>query len=351
MKIGIITLYDAPNYGAYWQAKALENYIGKKLGYEVCFIKTNARNDKIEILRRIYNFRKHCDLRVLFLEIKKIMLFKKEQKKFNVVKNNNTLDLQAYIFGSDEIWNFASKRNRKKSIFWGEGLEKNRYKISYAPSINSTSIEMIKSHKSAEYLKMFDAISVRDMYSKETLEEVLEKEVVVVLDPTLLVDNEFFFLKEKKGLINEEIILIYSYGENFDKNLIIQIQEEAKKYKCKLLSIGMYFEWCDYNLCCTPEEFLGYVHQAKMVITDTFHGSVFSMIYKKNVSIILGKNRKVIEFVKQMGLEKFVYKNKFKVCNNFMDEWQNAYNSLNKYKVQSQEYLSCLEKIENAKIE
>lgn len=344
MKIGIVTLFDAYNYGAFWQAKALEEYIQKKYNCDVFFIKTNARNSIVELLRRINDFRKQFKIKELWFEIKKIALFIKEHKKFRVVNRFCSRNFQGFIFGSDEIWNFESKRNCKKSIFWGKGLSCHGFRIAYAPSINSTSVEVMQKHKSIKYLKEFNMISVRDSYSQNVLEKVLEREVTVVLDPTLIVDRNFFFIKEKKGFVEEDFLLLYSYGENFNKEIIKRIVNFAKENNYKILSIGKYFEWCDYNICCTPEEFLWYVHMAKMIVTDTFHGTVFSMIYKQKVSIILGKNQKVKEYVKQMGLEEFVYKNGIEIYENYLDIWKCAYINMNKYILKSHEFLSVLEK-------
>ena len=312
---------------------------------KVFFIKTNARDYRYEILVQIYNLFKNKDFRNFYTELNKIFLFRKEQKKFRVISKRKSFSLQGYVFGSDEIWNFERKRNAKQRIFWGEGLKKSIVKISYAPSINNSSENLMKNHKSLYYLKKFNAISVRDIYSKQVMEKILKRQVHIVLDPTLLVKREFFFEKEYPVRNEEKFFLIYSYGLNLTPNLILQIQNEAVKRKCKIISIGKYFKWADYNICCTPEVFLGYMHKAELVITDTFHGTVFSMIYKKKVLIVCGESQKVKAFVNQMKLEEMTYRNEFIICEHYLEIWEKAYEKIRQYREDSEKYLSILENI------
>ena len=69
-----------------------------------------------------------------------------------------------------------------------------------------------------------------------------------------------------------------------------------------LISIGKYFDFCDYNIIATPEEFLKYISDSKFVITDTFHGTIFSIIFKKEFVSVDIKNMKVNNLLNDYGL-------------------------------------------------
>lgn len=124
-------------------------------------------------------------------------------------------------------------------------------------------------------------ISVRDENSKHIIESLSEREALLVCDPVIL----YGYIEEKKKLkkINEEkYILVYSYDNNMNKfNEIENIKKFAKENNLKIYSVGFYHKWCDKNINVDPIELLEYVNSAELVMTDTFHGTIMSMILNK----------------------------------------------------------------------
>lgn len=116
-------------------------------------------------------------------------------------------------------------------------------------------------------------------------------------------------MPEKKKRSN--YIIVYSYpGRISDKNEIATIQAFAKKKGLPLISIGHYFSWCDDVVVPNPFEVLALFRDAAYIVTDTFHGSVFSIKYNKQFCTIVRdmNNQKLTYLLKQFGLEDRIVK-------------------------------------------
>jgi hypothetical protein len=108
------------------------------------------------------------------------------------------------------------------------------------------------------------------------------------LDPVFLYDYKDE-IEEKQ--LDFEYNLIYAYDGRINSEVEIEaIQSFAKENNLKTLSAGLYQSWCDKNISANPFEILGYVKNARYVVTDTFHGSVFSIKYKKPFAALKGHN-------------------------------------------------------------
>ena len=136
----------------------------------------------------------------------------------------------------------------------------------------------------------FTAISVRDENTKRIICELTDITPYEHIDPTLIYDihpSSFQSKRYKRGYI-----LVYAYdGRINDDQTIKAIRKFAKEEKKVLISAGLYQSWCDVQVLCTPFELLSYFINADYIITDTFHGTVFSIKYNKQfVSLIRESN-------------------------------------------------------------
>lgn len=230
----------------------------------------------------------------IYFEFEKWDIFRKCVRNLPVVHKNKIYENEddIYVFGSDEIWNISREKFLKSPEFWGIGLKKGR-RISYAPSVNTATKEQYEQHKHLiEVLKDFDSISVRDEYSRDILNKMINCQIDIVLDPTFLYGINNFKYIEKKVKEKNSYVLIYTYGKMCkNPEHIKYIINAAKKRNWKIISVGKYLEWADKSINTTPEGFLGYVDSAQYVITDTFHGTVFSILYRKNFAEINPANK------------------------------------------------------------
>lgn len=198
------------------------------------------------------------------------------------------------------VWFFFS------SQLFGKGLNASRI-ITYAASFGATTIDKLqlvgKKEIVSSLLHDLDAISVRDENSMKVIEELTGRTPWLHVDPVLMFDyNQFIPDKFNRN----EYIIVYTYpGRITDKKEISSIRNFAKSKELKLISIGHYFSWCDEVVIPTPFEVLAYFKGASYIITDTFHGSVFSIKFNKEFCTIVRdmNSNKLVSLLKQFGLE------------------------------------------------
>lgn len=282
MKIGIITTYDEINFGAYLQAYSLSEKL-KAMGHEVLFVNYKSKRYFIAELKATFGTRNP----VYFLRIVlKYIKFRKQinklvfSKKLRKIKQIDELPVDLFVYGSDEIWNFTNCLGGViDPYYFGFGV--NKSKISYAPSLGNSSFipsDFIQNFKN------FKAISVRDHNSKKVLEESLNFDVSLVLDPTFLID-----IKSTNYKINEDYIAYYCV--NHDDNFIKEINEFAKSVGLIVLSLGYKSKKFKNIISIDPFEWVYLIQNAKFVFTDMFHGTIFSIKNKKKFLVNLTEYR------------------------------------------------------------
>ena len=296
-KIGIVTVYNSYNYGSILQAKALLQYINM-FGTGV-LVKTKARNSFKQGLKEIIRgIQSHNRKRINF-EIKRFLFFRRLEKQLSIVSANKAnKTCKMFVFGSDEIWNISRKCFRQFPIFWGDGLNGN--KVAYAPSINNTTGEDLENGKWKLYLDQFDALSVRDNYSRNVLSKMTTLPISVVVDPTMLMKLDYgSFSPFDKGYV-----ALYISDNKFDqpKSAIELISKFAKENSKKTVSLGLWSNWADSNYVDKKIPPFYYYRDADYVITNTFHGTVFAILFKKQFVSFASKNKKVYELMDSVGL-------------------------------------------------
>jgi hypothetical protein len=315
MKIGILTMHEVKNYGSFLQAFSLKKNI-EKLGCEVEFINI-IPGEQLDEYKQSKCVRIHKLLIRLcgWNFIKRFKTIYQFQKRFSKeflpilgVKsgyNNSFHDL--VVIGSDEVFNVAQQTwfGFSPQLF-GYGLNAGKI-ITYAASFGATTINIIDKlglrSEIGKDLKNINQISVRDNNSFNVVKSLINIEPKINIDPVFIYDYSKYIPQKKH---KNNYIIIYSYpGRISDKNEIKAIKHFAKFKNLKLLSIGHYFSWCDEVVVPTPFEVLSYFRDAAFVITDTFHGSVFSIKYNKPFATIVRNmnSNKLTFLLLQFGLE------------------------------------------------
>lgn len=291
MKVGIITHYDVHNHGAILQMYALQQVI-RRLGSEVEGLTFQKKYDfidaelskKYEIsLRSLpyytkYLFQNGLNKTYFNYRKKKLLdLFKKDKKMIGR-STKDSKDLDAIFIGADEVFSIEIGLTPE---FWGGDVEcKNIF--SYAGCFGPTTLQSIKDKNAEEFIlkgiERLKKISVRDKNSKDIVERMSEKHALLVCDPVILY-GYIEEIKKFKITRKEKYILIYSYDNNMNKKEEIEnIKKFAKKEGIKILSVGFYHEWCDESINVSPVDLIEYIKNAEYVFTDTFHGTVISLI-------------------------------------------------------------------------
>lgn len=309
MKIGIITIHNSPNYGACLQAYALYKYISNH-GHEV---------EIINLLRPTHlgyiasnRFR---PFRTLQKSAYKMIISRLKSLIINKKKNNNTSplskesqikfeqfnssiklsrifrsidDLYAnppkydlYITGSDQVWN--PSQSYCIEPYFLSFVPNDKIKISYASSIGISKLSENEKNFFKEKLASYKAISVREYTAKHLLEEIMNRQITQVADPTFLLSYEHW-----KSLSNNSKYTytnyIFLFTLTFDKNLFDYATKLSNEEGKSLIFLCANRVPNDCKAYCTliedagPCDFLKLIENANLVLTNSFHCTIFSII-------------------------------------------------------------------------
>ena len=282
MRVGILTFHDAQNYGAVLQAYALKKYI-KKLGFDVSIVNYHHKNIPDGFPREPNPER--WDKFNLF--IKELIDF--EEKICTSEEDLEKLDFDYWICGSDQIWNTEITRGFNKGFFLDFNTKGK--KISYAVSMGIPKLPEEHESDLKRSLNKIDEISVREESIREYTQNFTDKTVTRTLDPTLLLEPSDYdnLIYENK---NGEYVLIYALGP--DERLSKIAKQIANEKKVKIIELNdnkhdNYF--CEQISNAGPQEFLTLIKNAKAIVTNSFHGTIFSILFKKEFYTITRLNR------------------------------------------------------------
>jgi polysaccharide pyruvyl transferase WcaK-like protein len=302
--VGILTFFDGINHGAFLQCYALYKTINNYKNKDVFII---SYKNPIHWAKEYKIFLWTKNPRILINNIKKIIKFKKEQKLFQKTKFTFSKDKIPYfdtiIVGSDIVWNYENPLFGCDLVYFGKDLKFNRL-ISYAPSFGAINKENKAPVDIIERIKNFNSISVRDENSRDIL-KMNSIDCSLVLDPTFLYSFEDEAVTPKT---KDPYILIYAYtiDEDLKKNII----DYAISNGLKIIAIGYDQSWTDVNIISvSPFEWVGFFKKAKYVVTSTFHGTIFSLKFKKKFIIIPNKpiNNKIKFILNHTGQTNRIY--------------------------------------------
>lgn len=317
MKIGIVTFHNAHNYGAILQSIALKNAI-TNLGHNVqivdyhneindAFYRTNWRSIISGLKSNLLSSRYIIQRTMLCLaKERRYKIFQKNILKYCKPIKLSDLNPEILVFGSDQIWNEAI--TGKDLTYYGEiSAYPDVKKISYAASLGFGSEQSLKNNKNL--LLDFKAIGVREQSLQDSLQHIGIKSELNA-DPTLLLSaaewDDIFDLKdEPKG----DYLFVYAIRNR--KRVIELAQRICTNNNLKVIELFS-FEYfpnspkLNKNSYASVRDFVRLLRNAKAVITDSFHGTVFSIIYGKPfISAKLGNkgDDRLYSILKLLNLE------------------------------------------------
>lgn len=310
MKVGIITMHKVLNYGSALQAYATQ-WIIRQVGFESELIDYEFKKPV-----RVYSFKQkvlHAIVMIReffrgFPQTKKKQRFEQFYSEYYTLTNehysadsilNNPPSFDVYMTGSDQVWNPRFAGNDVNFMLAFAPSEKS--KISFASSFATNEIDEIHSKLYAPFLGNYDAISVREVSGVEIVKALTGKEAVVCCDPTLLLAKDVVsHLSSHSAIkIKYKYVLVYGLHYMFDPypqiyNIVKHVCDELK---CKVVYLdGRNSDLFKRNAkvvsSAGPCEFLWLFEHAEFVITTSFHGTVFSLIYNKPFFGVIDKKSK-----------------------------------------------------------
>lgn len=340
MKIGVITFSQTKdNYGQILQCYAMQKYL-QKLGHHPFLIqyispappKAHFKISKLGIYFKNFSVYIKWFFLNRALEKQKIAyeestkgvdrkfsqflkenieltpIYTKEQLK------NNPPEASAYICGSDQIWKYDD-------IYYLSFVPQGKMRIAYAPSFGGESHFPIETERMIKQeLESFSFLGIREELGVKLCHRLGFLEAVKVVDPTLLLSKEDYD-KVKSNIHDKNYIFVYLLG-NPTECTIDEIQNYAKSLKKKVIYVCSQGKHDSYDKTyATIEEWLGYISNADIIITNSFHCIVFSLIYNRQfVALPLNKgyekmNGRLVDLLYNIGLENRIWNNNLtKIC-------------------------------------
>ncbi len=343
-KIGLCICYNVNNFGSALQCFATVRSI-KKMGYDSEIIR--YKKNKVfffKSLFRIFNpymiegkykrflsklnrlFRKEYR-DSLIMRISKFEEFRSEYFKPLLSKIyygyaalcESSKEYSCVLTGSDQLW----LPSGLSTNFYNLKFVSNEvWRVSYASSFGTSSIPWYQRSRTKDYLSRIHCISVRENSGKEIVKDLTGRDVPVVVDPTLLLSREEWEEQiPKNNIIGKPYLFAYLLGKNKEHRRLVE--NVAKKLNLQVVSILH----CDhYNVAdvgfgdvhpiAGPKEFVNLIRYADYVCTDSFHGSIFSVLHEKQFIVFnrytenstVSTNTRIDSLLKNLNLEERRYK-------------------------------------------
>ena len=326
------------NFGSVLQAYSLKNILAE-MGHDVEFIDIEEYpDDPMMIAEYTPNHNSEFDgyssnkiLRALN-KIDRYALYRFINRYKQVLQEKNIRNFQdetlglnkklyreydVCVIGSDEVFNCLQGKYKHLTTQLLGNVRQAKKVITYAASCGFTSIDLLPDilvPPIQKALRNLSAISVRDRNTKKFVESLLPgNEVFQHLDPVLIgeFEKEINDIKNKVKL-PKKYCIIYSYANRIhEKEEISAIKDFCKQKGMKIISLGFQQRWIPNFIVTSPFEALYLFKKAEFVITDTFHGTIFSSKYSKRFAVILrdSNNNKLSDLVHKLGIEKHVVQN------------------------------------------
>lgn len=323
-RVGILSMQRIQNYGSFLQAYGLKHIL-EDLGCEVQFVDYHPGKTLIPAEGGIGLSRKISKVMEAMkgsAPLKEKIRFIKYKKNYAVNyypylgitnEKNYTPNVDVLVIGSDEVFNCV--QNNTNVGFSPELFGQNRKAkklISYAASFGNTTMDKLNQYdvkdQVAEWLKEFDAISVRDKNSGEIIKKLTGNEPIYNLDPVLMYDFMGQCKEIPDSVPDKNYMILYGYSGRFSKGECKEIRQYANSRGLKIFCIGGVQDCCDKFIDADPFTVIAYFQHADYVVTDTFHGTIMSVItHRQFVSVVrkngYGNSQKLFDLLERINLQ------------------------------------------------
>ena len=376
-KVGILNVQWVDNYGAVLLAYALQVSI-EKLGYQAeiidyrpvsnelpknfigkiksSFIKYGIKGVFIKAWNKFVKRKKAFSVNFSSEDKKKnFEVFRtdylKRSKVYHEITVDDKLEYDIYVVGSDVVWKPDRILSKESDIYFldfTEGL--NCRRVAYAASIGTDNQEILESLKN-KYKKMiqkFDCVSMRENASISFMQLLYGKEISWCIDPTLLLCREEYdniIVQEMENQKCDEYIYVYLFEDNDSAFDMVNSYSRKRNLPvvCQCTSPDKIERLQEYSFNDGPVEFVNRIKNAKLVITDSFHGTVFSIIYQKEFfTISRGKiSVRMQDLLTRLNLmERYVAEPCREVVNVSEVDYSHVEKIIDKWKKESIDYLN-----------
>ena len=348
-KVGILTYHDALNYGAVLQAYALRKSL-RKIGVSDVEV-IDYKNSEVMSAANLKGLLFGGGIKGILLFFSRIgVVFRFKQfrtKRLHLSKELKTQEefedyvkgLDYVVVGSDQVWN--EKWNNCDEVFFLNAKMDNKKKCSYAASFGFEKLEEDKIAIYQKRLSEFAYLSVRENSAKDIVENTLGLTCKQHVDPVLLLDKEEWEKIEVDVKPKKPYILLYLVP--YQKEAVEYAVKIAKEKGMKIVMGSRSFKNLNLKHAgnSSPQKFLGLIKNADMIVTNSFHGTAFSVIFEKKAVVMLnnsrGYNVRSRDLLAMCGIVEDDYKGELVKTDNV--DWPHVKQILKKEQNRSKEYM------------
>ena len=311
--ISIVTYHYSPNVGAVMQTYALCRFL-KERGFKITIVDIRNFEPNLKTISEGSPLPVRLLKSIIYpIRMKKIMTqyypsVTKHYKSMEELKKNPPKS-ECYIVGSDQVWNHNISRDKALAYFLDFGPDEVR-RISYASSFGLSKWEAGKYASTANVkkcLNKFNNVSVRELDGATILKETFNINPIIVVDPTFL--NESYpeitgNVKQRKEIVCYKLEKTAEFWENMPK------VSQRMNMPTLLLNHNFPKKGYRYHFNPTINQWVRRIAGASFVVTDSFHGIAFSIIYKREFAAIInhnGKESRLVSLLKILHLEKRMF--------------------------------------------
>lgn len=312
LKIGVITFHYAVNYGAVMQAYGLTSFL-RKAGHDVEIIDYRPPSARRYVLRAVVGSR--WNVTAMLQDFRKYRLFMRFlQRRFDRTERaylqSHALKTLAerydvVITGSDQVWN-TNTFGYEPAYFLDFGNAASARLVSYAPSSGSTEDWGGAAPEIKRLLERFHHLSVRDDATANLVESQTGRRPTIVLDPTFL--GDFSQLIDDRPACDVPYLLVYHVQKSAAVDRWVDLLK--KSLGLKVVVVGAPSAAADEtHVAVAPERWLGYINGAQFVVTNSFHGTIFSLLYRRPFLVVPHRSgsMRLVDLLERAGLsERFL---------------------------------------------
>lgn len=339
--IGLVTCFEVYNYGSQLMSLALQmmmeelgypceqiNYVPKRDLHYICSVPFKLTNQALIEHKRELKQKQN----LVEQSSEQTRLFQKKKEAFDrFIKENMNLSKPAVgyraltqlanqydcvLLGSDQVWHPMNLEGDFKNLMF---VPDRIPKISYGASFSVNDIPKNQIRRTKQYLNRIPYKSVREKQGADLIGELTGENVPVVLDPTLMTTMKQWKDKIDKKLVpGEPYIFTYFLGKDpANRKRVLELKKETG---LKVAAIDLYnienVNYIDWPVdCAGPGDFVGLIQGAKYICTDSFHGTVFSILNEKKFVTFLryaggatnAGNSRIGSLLEQLGLMNRIY--------------------------------------------
>lgn len=367
MKTAILSMQRVVNFGSVLQAYSLREMVRELTGCDADFLdieESPALSSAKSVCERadyaqpaaysmniLQRGKRWTISRLSAYNRKKIRAFMRDELK--LTDANSAKQYDHVIVGSDEVFNHAGGNIR---LQLHGGVKQAAHLFTYAASCGNALFEDIAAEdlpRLRAAMQRYSAMSVRDSATETYVSQLYDGKIQRHLDPVLT--GNLYRRKPKKVPL-KNYLLVYAYGQRIrTAEEINAIRSFAGEKGLKIVAVGGSQFWCDLYLPLSPFRLLDYFHSADYVVTDTFHGSIFSVINHKKFAVIFRKSNtgKLESLLRDLGLEERRIDDLSRLSDVLCSEidYQAVDTILDRERIRAREYLREQLNMDNPKIE